>query len=60
MLAALQAYILKILMFGSQLCSVRPATDAHEPEGDEQNSALAAAITEILWKCGHGAATVAL
>ncbi|XP_043241490.1 probable ubiquitin carboxyl-terminal hydrolase MINDY-4 isoform X1 [Amphibalanus amphitrite] len=59
-LAVLQAYVMKVLLFGSQLCSVPPASDAHRPSSDEQGAALTAAITEILWKCGHGEATVAL
>ncbi|XP_037069224.1 probable ubiquitin carboxyl-terminal hydrolase MINDY-4 [Pollicipes pollicipes] len=57
-LAVVQAYIMKVLLFGSRLCNTPPVSDAHEPAPEEQRAALAAAITEILWKCGHGTGAV--
>ena len=52
MLAAVQAHMLKCLMFGSNVSpEVSPASPLR-PSPKEWNWALSSALTEIIWRAG--------
>eukprot|EP01116_Phalansterium_solitarium_P013108 TRINITY_DN3005_c0_g1_i3.p1 TRINITY_DN3005_c0_g1~~TRINITY_DN3005_c0_g1_i3.p1 ORF type:complete len:526 (+),score=159.39 TRINITY_DN3005_c0_g1_i3:173-1579(+) len=57
-IASVQAYVLKELLFGSH--KTADLNSLMNPDSSRRSGALIAALTEILWQAGHGSATVLL
>ncbi|KAK4294748.1 hypothetical protein Pmani_032645 [Petrolisthes manimaculis] len=53
-LACVQAYLIKVLVFGSTVIQVPIPVSPLRPSQREWQWALSAALTEILWKAGQG------
>lgn len=54
MLACVQSYLVKVLVFGSTVVQVPTPVSPLRPSQREWQLALSAALTEILWKAGEG------